>query len=174
MTSATTAVARRVFAEFRRNIQVSGRTDFPESRWREAILFYLFGVWGNRDNVTYRPKIHFGDITLRLNRQSGEYYAYGHAEAPEPSPSLRDSDELVSVSSGKQEEVEVALIRFVKNNRIKQLHLHFPELRGGFLVLWKKDKRSEYGVEGIGLPYSWSTKGPIWTLEEYRTGDWWK
>lgn|GEM_PF-1906780 len=174
MTPAATAVARRVFAGFARDIQVSGFTNFPESRWREAILFYLFGMWGNRDNVTYRPKIMFGDITLRLDRQDGEYYAYGHERVREEIPPL-DSDDLVE-TSGKQEAVEVALIRFVKDDRIRQLRLRLPSVSDDVatLVLWKKARRGEYGVAGLGLPYSWGTKGPIWTLDEYRNGDWWK
>lgn len=167
MTSAT-AIARRVFAEVDHDIQVSGYTNFPESRWREAILFYLFGMWGNRERVTYRPKISFGDITLRLG--DGEYYAYGHAQVPENIPPL-DSDDLVE-TSGKQTEVEVALIRFVKDERIKQLRLRLPSVSDDVatLVLWKKARRGEYGYAGLGLPYSWGTKGPWWTREEFERG----
>jgi len=149
-------------------IQVSGYTNFPESRWREAILFYLFGMWGNRERVTYRPKISFGDITLRLG--DGEYYAYGHERVREEIPPL-DSDDLVE-TSGKQTEVEVALIRFVKDDRIKQLRLRLPSVSDDVatLVLWKKTRRGEYGYAGIGLPYSWGTKGPWWTREEFERG----
>lgn len=160
------------------DIQISGRTNFPEWRWREAILFYLFGIWSNNNDVTYRPKVHFGDICLRLDRSSGEYYAYGHAEGVrEDVPPLEEYD--VVEMSGKQAEVEVALIRFVKDDRVRQLQLHFPaiydpKMHTTTLVLWKKTRRGEYGIAGLGLPYSWSTSGPIWTLEEYQTGDWWK
>ena len=167
MTSAT-AIARRVFAEVDHVIQISGYTNFPESRWREAILFYLFGMWGNRDNVTYRPKICFGDITLRLDRQDGEYYAYGHAQAPEKVPNCSHAERLC-VDSGRQTEVEVALIRFVKDDRIKELGLHLPASHGE-LVLWKKGRRSQYGYAGVGLPYTWGTKGPVWTREEFERG----
>ncbi len=155
-----------------RDIQVSGRTGFPGSRWREAVLFYLFGIWGNREDVTYRPKIHFGDICLRLDRQSKEYYAYGHAEVPELTP-ITSSEETLFVRSG-QNEVEIGLIRFVKDNRIKKLVLSLGPGGACQLLLWKKEKRSEYGVAGIRLPYSWGTKGAIWTREEYQKGDWWK
>ena len=151
------------------DIQVSGLEGFPESRWREAILFYLFGIWSGRESVTYRPKLCFGDITLRLDRQNGEYYAYGHAEVPQDVPPL-GPDDLVE-TSGRQAAVEVALIRFVKDNRIKQLRLGVmtdQKVHCAQLVFWKKARRSEYGYAGIGLPYSWGTKGPWWTREEYE------
>ena len=169
MTS-TSTIARRVFAEeVDHEIQISGYTNFPESRWREAILFYLFGMWGNRERVTYRPKICFGDVTLRLDRQDREYYAYGHAQVPKDVPPLLGTD-LVE-PSGKQTEVEVALIRFVKDESIKQLRLRLPSVSlVATLVLWKKARRGEYGYAGIGLPYSWGTKGPWWTREEFERG----
>lgn len=171
MTSAT-AIARRVLAEVDHDIQVSGYTNFPESRWREAILFYLFGMWGNRERVTYRPKVSFGDITLRLDRQTeygkGEYYAYGHADVPEDIPPLGLEDYLVE-TSGKQCEVEVALIRFVKDERFRQLRLHLPSVSStATLILWKKVRRGEYGYAGVGLPYTWGIKGPYWTREQYE------
>ena len=153
------------------DIQVSGlpSQEFPESRWREAILFYLFGIWTNRQSVTYRPKINFGDITLRLDPSGGEYYEYGHAEVPQDVPPL-GPDDLVE-TSGRQADVEVALIRFVKNDRIKQLRLGVvcdQKVRRAQLVLWKKARRGEYGYAGIGLPYTWGTRGPVWTREEYE------
>ena len=149
-------------------IQISGLQEFPESRWREAILFYLFGIWANRQSVTYRPKINFGDITLRLDPSGGEYYEYGHAEVPQDVPPL-GPDDLVE-TSGRQADVEVALIRFVKNDRVKQLRLGVvcDQIHLSQLVLWKKARRGEYGYAGIGLPYTWGTRGPVWTREEYE------
>ena len=151
------------------DIQVSGLACFPEERWREAILHYLFGVWADKQDVTYRPKINFGDITLRLDPSGGEYFAYGHAEVPQNVPPL-GPDDLVE-TSGRQADVEVALIRFVKNNRIKQLRLCVvcdQKVNRAQLVLWKKAWRGEYGYAGIGLPYTWGTRGPVWTREEYE------
>lgn len=153
------------------DIQVSGlpSQEYPESRWREAILFFLFGIWSNRESVAYRPKISFGDITLRLDSSSGSYYAYGHAEWPQEPPALRP-DDLV-VTSGRQADVEVALIRFVKNDRIGQLRLGVvcaQNVHRAQLVLWKKTRRGEYGYAGIGLPYAWGIQGPVWTREEYE------
>ncbi len=160
------SVVVQAVARLARDIQVSGFTCFPESRWREAILYYLFGIWGNRSDVTYRPKISFGDIWLRLDSSNGRYYAYGHEETFEQVPPL-GSDDLI-VTSDEQVKVEVALIRFVKNDRIKQLRLRFPAKSGDTctLVLWKKTRRGEYGVASLGLPYSWGSDGPLWTRKE--------
>ena len=52
---------------FSNHIQVSGITWFPPERWREAILYYLFGLWSNKGCVAYRPKIRFGSVVLRLD-----------------------------------------------------------------------------------------------------------
>jgi len=147
-----------------RNIQVSGLTDFPEARWREAILYYLFGIWSNNDKVAYRPKIMFNDLTLRLNRGAGTYYAYGRLEVPEKPPRT-NGDEMLKVDDPNQCDVEIGLIRFVKNSQIKMLVLN---LQPGSLVLWKKTRRGEYGCAGFDLPYAYSSVGPIWTKEEYE------
>jgi hypothetical protein len=153
-------------------IQVSGlaEQEYPELRWKEAILFYLFGVWSNRESVMYRPKISFGDITLRLDISSAEYYAYGHQESPREDVPPLGANDLV-VTSARQSEVEVGLIRFVKNPKIRQLRLTLEthdKMYLGTLVFWKKAKRGEYGVAGLGLPYTWTTRGPVWTREEYE------
>ena len=148
------------------DIQVSGLTsqEFPEGRWREAILFYLFGIWANRESVTHRPKINFGDITLRLAPGDGEYYAYGtpNEELPTECPAGERDDHLV-VRSWKQADVEVALARFVKNDRIKWLTLSFRY--SGRLMLWKKSLRGQYGIAATDIPTSWGTRGPEWEAQ---------
>ena len=145
------------------DIQVSGlpSQEFPESRWREAILFYLFGIWSGRESVMYRPKIGFGDITLRLALGDGEYYAYGtpNEELPAEHP-IGERDDHIVVRSWKQADVEVALARFVKDDRIKWLTLSFRY--SGRLVLWKKLRRGQYGITATDIPRSWGTRGPEW------------
>ncbi len=144
------------------DIQVSGlpSQEFPEARWREAILFYLFGIWAGRESVTYRPKIILGDITLRLDPSEGVYYAYGAniETLPLTLPAGERDDHLV-MRTWKQAEVEVALARFVKNDRIRWLTL---QLQHGRLVLWKKPRRSQYGIAGVDIPRSWGIRGPEW------------
>ncbi len=144
-----------------KGIQVSGRQNYEENRWREAILYYLFGVWGNLQEVMYRPKIMFGGITLRLNSNGSEYYAYG-PPTEEPPPIVKSPEEHLDLLDEDQWGVEIALIRFVKNNQIRQLTLRF---RYGELRLWKKSQRGQYGIAAVGLPKDWSLDGPVW---EYR------
>ncbi len=140
-----------------REIQVCGDTCFPEHRWREAFLYYLFGVWGNKQSVVYRPKMILGSITLRLWQKGQEYYAYGR---PNEEPPLHYGDEAQELHVGhRQAEVEQALIRFVKNKALKVLVI---TLNLGVVYLWKKRKNGEYGVSATGLPVSWGSQGPIW------------
>jgi len=54
-----------------KEIQVAGAECFPENRWREALLSYLFGVWSD-GRVMGRPKISFGPVTLRLDASGVE------------------------------------------------------------------------------------------------------
>lgn len=161
----------RLMGVVNNDIQVSGLVsqEYPEARWKEAILFYLFGVWSNKQSVMYRPKISFGDITLRLDPSSAEYYAYGHQEKPQEIPQISSND--LVVPTARQADVEVGLIRFVKNPKIRQLRLTLEthdKMFLGQLVFWKKVRRGEYGVAQLGIPYTWTTRGPVWTREEYE------
>ncbi|MEM9336537.1 MAG: hypothetical protein AAGA35_01625 [Patescibacteria group bacterium] len=128
-----------------RDLQISELKTFPENRWREAILHYLFGIWADKESVTYRPKIHFGTMCLRLNQASREYFAYGSSPNWEVHQSFRGEEILITEGCG-QDEVEGALIRFVKNDRIRILAITLGNDQ--FLRLWKTDKRSEYGCHG--------------------------
>jgi hypothetical protein len=120
-------------------IQVSGGKLFDTNHWREAVLYFLFGVWGDEEPVMYRPKIGLPpNLTLRLATNHDAYYAYGDGGDAKP-PEFWDEQKLV-VGSG-QLEVENGLVRFVKNNRIEMLQIDFPE--GTTLCLWKGQRRGE-------------------------------
>ena len=127
-------------------IQVSGLTLFPMNRWREGILHYLFGVWGNKDNVMYRPKINFGGVSLRLDVAKRKYYAYGIG--PDAELLAFTGREIITLDD--QSEVEVALIRFVKNDEIKRLTIVFPNR--SWFYLWKTERRGEYRCAAVGIP----------------------
>lgn len=150
MTAATLRVigsAEPVFSDADlHSMQVSGLTPFDMNRWREAILYYLFGVWGNKDKVMYRPKINFGGVTIRLDKQTHSYYAYG--KAPDAEPAMRITERALIVTSG-QADVEVGLISFVKNDAIDRLTIVFPNQ--GYLYLWKTDRRGEYRCAASGI-----------------------
>jgi hypothetical protein len=126
-----------------RDVQVGHCHQFPENRWREAILAFLFGIWSGKPSVWDRPKIIFGGLTLRLDKVEKRYFAYGRGaddyyDMPLTCPT--GSEDLTV--SDSQQEVEIGLVRFVKDNQIKLFTINLQE---GCLVLWKKGKRGEYG-----------------------------
>lgn len=137
--------------------QVSGNACFSERRWREAILYYLFGVWAGQQKVMYRPKISFGPITLRLAADAGEYYAHAWdrqgaldffgVDLNGLAPAFPNS--IILRVGYTQVEVEQGLVRFVKNNRVKLLVI---SLREGEIRLWKMQERSRLGISATGLP----------------------
>lgn len=139
-------------------ISVSGLTDFDGAHWRKGILHYLFGVWGNRDSVMYRPKINFGNVTLRLNLESGEYYAYGESCTGGNPPLVKSSRELQVMR--QQNDVEVGLVRFVKDPNWLKLIIWFGNKdedgrldSGSCLVLWKDEsRRGVLNASAIGIP----------------------
>ncbi|HYF10199.1 MAG TPA: hypothetical protein VD967_01160 [Candidatus Paceibacterota bacterium] len=126
-------------------IQVSDLKVFPGNRWREAILCYLFGVWGDND-VMHCPKIDFGGVTLRL--EHNRYFAYGTAPDTEPL-TLGFLSEKLDVDNDKAE-VEVGLASFVKNDKIRVFTIMLPDQ--GLLRFWKTERRGEYGCSGYRLP----------------------
>jgi hypothetical protein len=140
-------------------IQIAGGDVFYGDRWRDAILAYLNGIWAGDVAVTHRPKISFNNTVLRVGRD-GKYVGYFVCEPDSGDrPFVADKDVLV-VPDPTEAEVENALIRFVKNNQIRQLGIVFStdqELRGN-LVLTKGRKRSELFV---------ATGGSFQSQEQY-------
>ena len=125
------------------SIQIAGDTVFEGSRWREAILAFLNGIWADDVAVTHRPKISLNNTVLRIGR--GEKYVGYFVYAPDfgGRPTVADKDLLV-VPDPTRAEVENGLIRFVRNGQIRQLGICFPGK--GNIVLTKGRKRSELFV----------------------------
>ena len=130
-----------------RELHVSGRKVFHEDKWRDCILYYLNGIWSGNLDVTWRPRLYFGGITLRLDEEKGEYFAYGRSQL-DPRPEFADN-EMLTVGSA-QLEIQDGLARFVKNDRIKFLDMGMAN--GGLVRLWKKSWRSRFGISGISIP----------------------
>lgn len=119
----TQVVSRKVLG-----IQVSGRKNFDGHFWHNAILHYLECIWKGDDAVLYRPKINFFGTTLRLNKEKGVYYVYdGNIVEPMATVvSEAKETERIFVQNSKSD-VEVGLISFIKNKRIKELVIQFPK-----------------------------------------------
>ena len=135
-------------------IQVSGLDFFPQDRWREGILYFVNGILADEDRVMYRPKISIGDVGLTLDAENGCYSFWGYDTNIVP-PVVDEATFTLTVGAS-QVEVEHALLRFVKNNKIRMLTLRMP-MRGGLaahddelrmceLVFWKGRERSFLGI----------------------------
>lgn len=139
------------------DLQVSGNHSYNGNQWREAILAYLGGVWSGDESVTSRQKLCFNNTVIRLGRE-GKYYAYfvnepdGADGGPIGLPMVRPSDLLV-VMHTTENDVESALIRFVRNNKIRKLALMFDNgvSSEGMILLAKGQKRGELHIYTYGL-----------------------
>lgn len=131
-------------------IQVSGLKAFDGNQWRNAFRHFLFGIWGNKPEVTYRPKIGFTDVdgkhvTLRLYEDFKKprepvYLAYAPTDRiPTGGCELPTTpDNLIDAHSIMQFNIEGQLIRFLENNTVTTLVIHFPG-RSEHKLMFQKD-----------------------------------
>ncbi len=131
--------------------QVSGNRNFNGSEWRGAILYYLFGLASNDRKVTYRPKIDFAGVTLALDMETKRYYAYGQSTIEEPAFSS-NPDETYTLATASDAYVEQALLRFVKNDTVRDLVIYLGDDR--YLRLSKGQRRSELYIYATRIPRS--------------------
>jgi hypothetical protein len=125
--------------KFELKVGVTKEKIFPMSRWREAILNYLFGVWSVYEGTP--AKICFGTIELLRDPKSKRYTVSG--ETIEEPPGGYYGNYSIQVKD-EHTEVECALARFAKDDHMGQLCIDF---RDGFvLMLWNKERRGEYGA----------------------------
>lgn len=136
-----------------RSIQVSGLQIFSQHEWRNALLYYLFGIWAMKQEIVYRPKISFSGpgfsdgVSLCLEAGDGKYSVLAGSQLPRFIPGF-NAGEVLCVSSEKTQ-VEVGLVRFVKDNSIRMLKIDFGE--GKVLALWKHRCRGQYSFAGQNL-----------------------
>lgn len=125
------------------DIRVGGR-NFEGSRWREAILYYLFMVWKGGYNDSF--VMSFGPVGLHRCVHYGVYYG---AKKPEQNGRMTiaydgwKGIEIVVNEVEDCESIEVALARLAKNDSVSQVHLCFPRED---LVLGKARNKSELHV----------------------------
>src|SRR4051812_20900676 len=130
-----------------RQIAVAGKK-FPESRWREAILHFLFGIWGNDPIVMGNPQITFGEMTLRLDKKERKYYGFGHF-GPDGERPIELIDRRIHTFPD-QREVEIGLVRFVKDPDVPMITIQLD--KAGWLHLWKVERRGEYRCYAEDMP----------------------
>lgn len=137
-----------------RELQVAGSRCYDSNRWREAILAFLFGLWRGDRYICGRPKIHFGSLCLRLDWEERRYFAYG--KGADTIPDILLGLETLEIGDS-QLGVENGLVRFVKDDKIGMLTIHFQR---GSMTLWKGAKRGEYGCwSSDQVPVSWMGLG---------------
>lgn len=118
-----------------REIQVSGHEIFSAHEWKEAFAYYLSGVRTNAEHVMYRPKIFFGNVTLR--RMKDAYAVEGRGVSTDV-PKC-DASAMLTVTNAHFL-VEEALEYFVKNERTKVLCIEFP--KNTKLFIWKMEDKT--------------------------------
>lgn len=141
MSIATTTMSAPVTS-----IRILENRNFIGSDWREAILTFLNGVWSDHIVINHPAEICFNNIRLQLG-QNNEYYVYFLVERDgtnfnATAPYNRDAMYIVSYPSAN--DVEAGLIRFVRNNKIRQLVIGFPGV--GRVTLTKDQKRGSLFV----------------------------
>ncbi len=140
-----------------REIQVSGLSCFSINQWRNAVYYFLTGIWADNGAVTYRPKICFDSVTLRLDLDTSQYLVYGRGYSPLPNMGRYYSEQILEVGS-EQFEVEAGLIRFAKNDRVRVLVVDFGDSR---LFLYKGRKRGVLNIATQDVPREWNGLCPI-------------
>ncbi len=143
----------RVIPAFVQEIQVAGHRCFEGKRWREAILYYLNGIWSDDLFIAGRPKLAIDGITLSL--VSGKYSIYDNGCTPIMSLEEIDFGGCIPLPEPDQDAVEIALVRFVKDNHARNLAIIFRE---GVLFLSKGRNRGNLIVAASKLP----------TMDEWR------
>ena len=126
-------------------IQIGSSQRFQESRWREAMLYFIFGIAGQKKDVTGKPEIDFFDlVTLKLDHIRGFTLEGSHYEETDASDHI-----LLEVGERGHWDVDYlgqtmwALLQFVKGPNLFFL-LEFED--GRSLTIAKKKRRGELAV----------------------------
>ena len=142
-------------------MQVAGLQCYPTNRWRDALMAFLMGIWGDYSNVMYRPKIDLGPACLRLDPDQKTFTLSGHNPHPgngswelplDDAQKARNERTWVADAGKTGDMVQTMdqLVRFVKDPARLRLVLMFPT--GQVLVLTKGRKRGDLDVTYIELP----------------------
>ena len=126
---------------------------FEPYDWKQALTHYLSGVWRG---LTHNAMLQFifadSHVALHLNAATGEYAASGAAQS-----GYMKTGHCLQVSNARAE-VEQGLIRFLRDDTIRQLEIVLTVCSGVLLSKAENGLR----VEAIGT----SSKQPEWSLPE--------
>lgn len=111
-----------------------GRKTYPMTRWREGILLFLSD--SRKSRRSQMQGISFGAVNLHLDGGTDAYRVDG--EAHERLYSTYCGDFSLDVDSSRKQGLRAALVRFIEDDRIGRLSMHF--VGNISLTLSKKDK----------------------------------
>ncbi len=129
-------------------LRVADKT-FPMSRWREAILRFLFGIWSGKRQFWHNPTICFGDLRLTLRTRDSRtpdkddrFVIEGEAPDNECTGACGYYSLDVGVRTGYPAVMD-ALARFAKDPCLARVDLRLD--LATTLTLFQKERRGEYG-----------------------------
>ncbi len=155
------------YSQAEQGIQVENDRIFSEKNWREAILYYLNGIWGrNTDVMSNSHNINFSGVKLMLDQLGRKYWCYiqpmheTSLDTESSNPQIELHDGITLEVNDDQDSVEIGLMRFVRNDSIGHLTIRFDDKTSkSSLSLHKTTKRGEYLTSGENLSHLTPRRG---------------
>lgn len=127
-------------------ITVADKT-YPMSRWREGILYFLFGIWSGNRKFWRDPSIQFGKLKLVLQTQDcrvpqNDDVFVIMGTAPDESVDYYHGNYSLRVGNNRAEVMD-ALVRFAKDPYLGQVDIRVNDTTR--LTFFGKERHSEYG-----------------------------
>lgn len=109
--------------------------EFDGTNWRKALSHYLDGVWAQK-NASVEGVLMIDHVVLFINH--GEYN-FTCPPSPVYSRPELTRDQIHAIT-GKRDEFELGLAKFIRNNGIRMLAVEFTDSR---MMLWKGPRRTD-------------------------------
>ncbi len=133
-------------------IIVGDSVEFPSSKWREAILYFLDSLESlrsrNTDDVV-TPRIEFDKFVLRWDMVSGTFVAW--RKNVEQMSNIPWQDGPILEVKCHDYLVEESLKIFANDDDIKALSIYLPY--GGVVIFGKTEESSELVTWSMNLPH---------------------
>jgi hypothetical protein len=110
---------------------------FPANRWREGMIEFLMRIWSG--DSPRNPHIRIRDIVLRRDEETSRFKIEGPRQVVSGVEGFTNSMMFINDETFA---IEAGLIRFVKNDSIRCLGIHF-ENEKRVLWFWKGHRRGE-------------------------------
>ncbi|HPL93010.1 MAG TPA: hypothetical protein PLB38_01875 [bacterium] len=119
--------------------KVAGYRHFAENNWKQALAFFLNGVWSGEPKIMRNPQFYFAvlEVNLCLNKKTRVYYLDcppGDCRILCPRPIF--SEAQICVCFNQQLDVEEALKIFINRRTCRMLEFWLVPKK---LFLWRDD-----------------------------------